>query len=149
MVFFGLMTNRRNIFTDIKKVYMGSHPGRQVVAQHNNDMNAVADNYKEAKVCLIVHAFSSKSAGEIHRLSEFAPFGCIPVMEKWGDEFGVDRYESCSGAVFVNDRYNIMQTAADVVTDIDQGLYIGRERDIVNWWKTGIHWDDLLTTVML
>ena len=106
MVFFGLITRRQNVLTKTTQVYMESHTGRQVVTWKNNSINAVADHYKEAKVCLIAHAYSSESAGETHRLSEFAPFGCIPVMEKWGDEFGMDRYESCSGAVFVNDRYN-------------------------------------------
>ena len=37
--------------------------------------------YREAKVCVVLHSYATESGGEYHRLSEFAKFGCIPVME--------------------------------------------------------------------
>mmetsp|Transcript_29690 Transcript_29690/g.62511 ORF Transcript_29690/g.62511 Transcript_29690/m.62511 type:complete len:409 (+) Transcript_29690:119-1345(+) len=144
--FFGEMTNRRKFFAQEGGKYKESHPGRHVVIQKNHRIAFVAHHYKESKVCLLAHSYNSKSGGEYHRLSEFARFGCVPVMEHFSDRIGLDVYEQCAEAVFENST-NLIGAAADVIAKIDEGLYDGRERRMVDWWKTGVHWERILPTV--
>eukprot|EP00571_Detonula_confervacea_P007098 CAMPEP_0172325964 /NCGR_PEP_ID=MMETSP1058-20130122/55188_1 /TAXON_ID=83371 /ORGANISM="Detonula confervacea, Strain CCMP 353" /LENGTH=179 /DNA_ID=CAMNT_0013042635 /DNA_START=176 /DNA_END=715 /DNA_ORIENTATION=+ len=146
MAFFGLITSRRRALVEASKAYIEAHPDRKVTVQHNNRVIVAANSYKEAKTCLLVHSFRVKSGGEYHRLSEFAPFGCIPVMEHFSDRVGMGVYEKCAGAVFANIT-NIVGAAADVVSKIDQGLYNSRGSAMIDWWKTGIHWERILPTV--
>ena len=100
-----------------------------------------ADAYKEAKVCMVVHSYTDDSGGEYHRLSEFAPFGCIPVMETFGDTIGIDRYKECGRMVFASGP-DLMEAAANVTAKIDQGWY--EDYSHVDWWKAGIQWETLL-----
>ena len=140
------MTTRRKPLFKASNDYMEAHPGRKVEIEMTNNASFIADHYKEAKVCLLAHSYDHKSGGELHRLSEFAQFGCIPVMEHFSDRIGIDIYEQCGGAVFEKFT-NLIQTGADIVAKIDQGFYKGRENSIIDWWKTGIHWERILPTV--
>jgi len=146
MAFFGLITNRRTGLTKGADLYRKAHPDRTVIVQKNNKIQSVGTSYREAKVCLLAHSYSSRSGGEYHRMSEFAPFGCIPVMEHFSDTFGIDVYERCGGAIFTNFT-NLISVASNVIAQIDQGLYNNRSNDIVNWWKAGIHWESILPTI--
>eukprot|EP00585_Thalassiosira_rotula_P025719 CAMPEP_0196235122 /NCGR_PEP_ID=MMETSP0913-20130531/4991_1 /TAXON_ID=49265 /ORGANISM="Thalassiosira rotula, Strain GSO102" /LENGTH=189 /DNA_ID=CAMNT_0041516323 /DNA_START=8 /DNA_END=574 /DNA_ORIENTATION=+ len=146
MVFFGLITKRRTFLTKAADAYREAHPNRTVHIDHNNQPISLAAAYAEAKVCLILHSYRSTSGGEYHRLSEFAPFGCIPVMENFADTIGIRVYERCGGAIFTN-QTNMMAAAEDVIANIDRGSYNLGSKAITNWWKAGIHWEKILPTV--
>lgn len=124
-------------------------PERTLVLKYVNHeaKEEMANAYKDAKVCLVPHAYNSTGAGEYHRLSEFARFGCVPVMENFGEEIGVESFKRCGGAVFTSfDK--LMEKASEVVAEIDRGVYDGRSNSIARWWKDGIQWEKFLTTVL-
>jgi hypothetical protein len=110
----------------------------------NTDIQVQSEAYKNAKVCLIPHAYDWKSGGEYHRLSELGPFGCVPVLENFSDNIGIESYQRCGGAVFAN-YDDLLTTAEDVISKVDQGLY--SSRSIKNWWKAGIAWDTILPSL--
>ena len=141
MVFHGFMSNRRNVLREGAAKY----PNRTAVVGTSNNVGKITDTYREAKVCMIVHTYSSISGGEYHRLSEIAPFGCIPVMEHFSDKFGIDVYERCSGARFAI-WTSVVDTAEAVLKEIDMGLYSETMPMIVDWWRAGINWEDLLVS---
>ena len=67
-------------------------------------------------------------------------------MDHFTGRIGTDIYEQCGGAVLAN-LIGLIGAGADVVAKINQGLYKGRDSSIVDWWKTGIHWERILPTV--
>jgi len=146
MVFFGSMTDRRAGLFAHADEYRKTHPDRTVIVAKSRNIQHIAASYQEAKVCLLMHSYSSQSGGEYHRWSEFAPFGCIPVMEQFADTVGMHAYERCGGAVFTNST-QLIPTAVDVVERVDQGLYNHRSTAIMNWWKRSIRWESILPTV--
>ncbi|KAL9183223.1 hypothetical protein ACHAXT_005010 [Thalassiosira profunda] len=146
MVFFGLITNRRQALTKGAAAYREAHPDRKVVVQMSHSTQHVASQYANSKVCLLAHSYGTLSGGEYHRISEFAPFGCIPVVEYFKDTVGIDVYQRCGGFVF-EVLQNITSTAARVVAAIDRGEYKDRACDLANWWAAGIRWDEILPTV--
>ena len=146
MVFFGLITGRREVVVEQSNAYAAAHPDRIVRVEKNNDADSIGRQYPEAKVCLVAHSYGTESGGEYHRLSEMAPFGCIPVMEHFSDKFGIDIYEKCAGVVFEN-ATNLIGAAAHVIAQIDQGYYNDRINGIVDWWKAGIQWETILQSV--
>ena len=141
IVFFvGVFTSRRQAYTNATE-YLENHPNRTVKITKDKSIRRQADAYKEAKVCMVVHSYTDDSGGEYHRLSEFAPFGCIPVMETFGDTIGIDRYKECGRMVFASGP-DLMEAAANVTAKIDQGWY--EDYSHVDWWKAGIQWETLL-----
>lgn len=146
MAFFGLITNRRQFLVESTNAYAAAHPDRIVRVGKDNNAKSIGKQYPEAKVCLVAHSYTTDSGGEYHRLSEMAPFGCIPVMEHFTDKIGIDIYEKCAGVVFAN-ATNLVDAAADVVAKIDRGDYHDRINAIVDWWKVGIQWYTILRTV--
>ena len=146
MSFFGEMTNRRNGLREGAATYREAHPDRKTAIKKLHNLQGVANHYKETKVCLLMHSYSTRSGGEFHRVSEFAPFGCIPVMERFMDTFGMNVYDRCANAFF-EEWQNLTIRAAEVVANIDNGLYVGREHQLKHWWKTGVHWERLLPTL--
>ena len=141
MAFHGFMSNRRNVLREGAAKY----PNRTAKIGLQHDVRKIADTYKETKVCLLVHTWGSISGGEYHRLSEIAPFGCIPVMEHFSDKFGIEVYERCAGARFAI-WTSVVDTAEEVLKEIDMGLYSETMPMIVDWWRAGINWDDLLVS---
>mmetsp|Transcript_9338 Transcript_9338/g.21702 ORF Transcript_9338/g.21702 Transcript_9338/m.21702 type:complete len:400 (+) Transcript_9338:73-1272(+) len=141
MAFHGFMSNRRNVLREGAAKY----PNRTSVIGTTHDTRKITDTYKEAKVCLLVHTYASISGGEYHRLSEIAPFGCVPVMEHFSDNFGIDVYERCAGARFAI-WTSVVDTAEAVLKEIDSGLYSETMPMIVDWWRAGILWEDLLVS---
>jgi hypothetical protein len=83
VVFFGTITNRRKGLVEQSKNYTANHPQSSVLVTgvKPNEIEAMTKAYREAKVCVVSHSYATESGGEYHRLSEFAKFGCIPVME--------------------------------------------------------------------
>lgn len=149
LVFFGYLgwrsQRRRDILEKIQ-TYLAKHANWSVVYKRSTDVLAQANAYKDAKVCLIPHAYHNISGGEYHRLSEFGPFGCVPVLENFADSIGIESYRRCGGAIFTN--YNdLLAVSEDVVTKIDRGTYAGpNSKSIASWWKKGIQWEDILSS---
>ena len=146
MVFFGLITRRRKVLVELSNAYAAAHPDRIVRVGKDNNIGSIGKQYSDAKVCLVAHSYGAESGGEYHRLSEMAPFGCIPVMEHFSDKIGIDIYEKCAGAVFEN-ATNLIEAAADVIAKVDQGYYHDRINSIIDWWKSGITWETILRSV--
>ena len=143
IVFFGLFTRRRKILHKLSKIYLQSHPNRSNIFSANHNTAVMGNAYKEAKVCLVAHSYSDKAGGEYHRLSEFAPYGCIPVMERFSDVIGIDRYEQCGGVIFANLDI-LFEVARYVIDKIDERSQMS---SYINWWKAGIRWEEILPTV--
>ena len=112
--------------------------------------------YAATKICLIVHAYMNISAGETHRLSEVSHFGCIPVVETWGDtQPFLDHYEECGDVIFASTD-TIVNVTQQVLAEIDnddddvssnnnnkQALLLNKR---LKWWGDGIHWKTVLPT---
>ena len=146
VVFLGAITKRRQALVESSNVYAAAHLDRLVRVGQEFNVVSIGRQYSEAKVCLVAHSYSANSGGEYHRLSEMAPFGCIPVMERFSDKIGIDIYEKCAGVVFDN-MTNLFETADKVLAKIDEGYYDDRINATVDWWKAGIHWGIILQTV--
>lgn len=143
--FLGVATRRRQIYANATN-YLENHPNQTIKIGKDKNVRRQAAAYGEAKVCLVVHSYHDDSGGEYHRLSEFAPFGCIPVMETFGDTIGIERYKECGRIVFALGP-DLMEAAANVTAKIDQGWY--QDHAHVDWWKAGIQWETLLSSVLL
>ncbi len=146
MVFFGLITGRREVLVELSNAYAVAHPDWIVRVGKDISADSIGRQYSEAKLCLVAHSYHANSGGEYHRLSEMAPFGCIPVMEHFSDKIGIDIYEKCAGIIFENVT-NLVEAAVDVIAKIDQGYYNDRINAIVSWWRIGIQWETILQTV--
>lgn len=144
LVFFGYLgwksQRRRDILEQMK-----SYPADwNIIYEQSTDSKFQADSYKDAMVCLISHAYHNESGGEYHRLSEFGPFGCVPVLERFADTIGIESYQRCGGAIFTN-YSNLLTTSEDVIYKIRHGLYEGpSSKAIAAWWKAGIQWETIL-----
>jgi len=148
VVFFGLITARRKkILTEKSFAYLRSHPQKIHVVEkvRPNELQMMADAYMNSKICLVAHAFNDESGGEYHRLSEIAGFGCIPLMERFADTIGMERYEECGGVIF-SGKEDLFETAIDIIAKIDQGVY-GSRAKYLDWWNTGIDWGSILTSL--
>lgn len=146
IVFFGSMTSRRREhLPGLLQSYLKEYPDRSLVISNDHNQTSIAKAYKEAKICLVLHSYSRESGGEYHRMSEIAPFGCIPVMESFSDGIGVPVYESCGGVVFA-DVDNLANTAIDVIRKIEGGHY-DRLSEVTAWWEAGILWEHFFPTV--
>lgn len=145
VVFFaGVFTKRRIAYANATG-YLENHPNRTLKITKDKSVRRQAAAYGEAKVCLVVHSYTDDSGGEYHRLSEFAPFGCIPVMERFGDTIGIERYSECGRIAFASGP-DLMEAAAIVTAKIDQGWY--QDHLHVDWWKAGIQWEILLSSAL-
>lgn len=145
IVFFGLITSRRKFLTEKSFTYLRSHPQKIHIIEQvpAKELQRMADAYMNAKICLVAHSYSEKSGGEYHRLSEMVGFGCIPLMERFADKIGMERYEKCGGVVF-SDKKNLFEIAIDIIAKIDKGVY-GSRTKYLDWWNTGIKWESILT----
>ncbi len=147
IVFLGLITRRRKFLTEKSFTYLRSHPKRIHIIENvrPNESQMMADAYMNAKICLVAHSYSDESGGEYHRLSEIAGFGCTPIMERFADKIGIERYEKCGGVVF-SGKEDLFETAIDIIAKIDQGVY-GSRTKYLDWWSTGIKWESILTSM--
>jgi hypothetical protein len=89
------------------------------------------------------------SAGETHRLSELARFGCIPVVETWGDKSYLDYYAGCGDVIF-SDFDNLINTTIEVLAGINnypttEVQYSLKKR--LKWWQDDIQWASVLTSL--
>lgn len=149
MVFFGAITTRRKFILEKSSAYIDLHPEKMHIIEmlNPNEKQRMADRYKDAKVCLVAHSYSDLSGGEYHRLSEIANFGCIPVMERFADRIGIERYETCGGVVFA-EKNELFETAIEIIEKVDERYFNSSNLSIaLNWWKSGIHWEKILPTI--
>ncbi|CAJ1951948.1 unnamed protein product [Cylindrotheca closterium] len=149
--FFGLITPRRKRLQEEKRKFLEQNPNRTVTLKQVGSLKTqvMSKAYGDSKVCLVTHSYRQTSGGEYHRLSEFAPFGCIPIMEKFADTIGIDRYTKC-GRVLFADFGNLFSHVEDVLRSIDAGVYEGPEEFAhVKWWNKGVQWDSLLSDIFL
>jgi len=151
LVFFGSITRRRKAIIVGSETYLRKQEELSnnrtilVTGVGPGQTSLMANAYKNAKVCLVMHSYSNVSGGEYHRLSEFARFGCIPVMEEFADTIGIEQYKQCGRVVF-SKLDKLFEVAANVIDLIDQGSqYVDFSH--INWWKTGVQWEDILPAV--
>jgi hypothetical protein len=146
IVFFGAMTERR---AHLVESFKRNTPN--LVLEYSQTLNTkvMKKKYANAKVCLIVHAYMNVSAGETHRLSELARFGCIPVVETWGDKSYLDYYAGCGDVIF-SDFDNLINTTIEVLAGINnypttEVQYSLKKR--LKWWQDDIQWASVLTSL--
>ena len=149
IVFFGYLGPRSQRRRDLReKIKLLDRQNKQnIIFEQSTDTNYQAVAYADAKVCLIAHAYHNQSGGEYHRLSEFGPFGCVPVLEEFSDTIGLNSFSRCGGAVFTSYQ-NLLTTAEDIITWIDEGKYRLSSRSISNWWRAGIQWEAMLPSLL-
>ena len=70
------------------------------IGKTEKNFSRLADSYANSKICLVVHSYGEDAALEYHRLSDFAPFGCVPVMERPADTLFVEAYRRCGRVIF-------------------------------------------------
>ena len=164
VVFFGVMTPRRKqIQVQLQQIASQQNWNMifEEVENSGSRLKYMADQYQRSKICLIVHSFvgssitggdnaavtGTKSPGEYHRLSEMTPSGCLPVVETFGDEIGLDEYyRQCGGVVFSDLAYipSVIQTLLSTNYDNAEKMH-GR----VTWWYSyKIDWGNLLELIL-
>lgn len=159
VVFFGVMTQRRQQIQMQLQQIASQQNWNMIFEEVDNSgsrLDYMADIYSRSKICLIVHSFvgegggvnddgnsANKSPGEYHRLSEMAPSGCLPVVETFGDDVGVEEYyRQCGGVIFSGLSYipTVIQTLLTNNYDNDDKMQ-GR----IEWWaKSKVDWEHLL-----
>ena len=163
VVFFGVMTPRRKqIHAQLQQIALQQNWNMifEEVDNSGSRLDYMADHYQRSKICLIVHSFvgsgagagensaaGSRSPGEYHRLSEMAPSGCLPVVETFGDELGIDEYyRQCGGIVFSDLAYipSVIQTL--LTTNYDN---VDEMHGRISWWHYHqIDWKNVLSLVL-
>ena len=148
MVFFGSKTDRRKPTLKAWNQYANETRSVNVdITRRSRDLADLARSYSNAKVCLILHAYMADAALEYHRLSEFGPFGCIPLVETSAETFAIEPYRRCGRAVFA-EKENLF-AALHVILD-----YINRSTDVeqgirhAEWWSNGTRWAEVLPAVL-
>lgn len=147
VVFFGVMTPRRKqIASQIQSMARGrwNNIVLEEVSNSGTKLDYMAKQYANSKICLIVHSFQASSPGEYHRLSELATSGCVPVIETFGDTFGIDVYDQCGGVVF-SDLANIPFVIQEVLDALEKHDATLSRR--IQWWEDRIKWSQLLGLV--
>jgi len=146
-VFFGAMTaRRREHLPRLLASHLKTCANCSVVISRDQHLPSIANAYKEAKVCLILHSYAKDSGGEYHRLSEVTPFGCVPVVESFSDRLGVSAYAAHGGVVFA-DIEELANATKVVLHMIDSGHFDHRINESVRWWNAGIQWELVLSSV--
>ena len=156
IIFYGSPTNRRKIFAEEEEYYKThGYPERNITFITNRGVaetgkvEMMSEAYADAKVCVVVHSYSSEAGGEYHRYSEFAPFGCVPVVEHISDYISVEALERCGRFNFVSARL-VFQRAIEIVGMIHRGMYQDEEvKSMTQWWRDGIQWESLFSDLGL
>ena len=93
----------------------------------------------------------AESAGEYHRISEIARFGCILVVETIADKLTMDTIQRCGGVhfVYLDDmpraiQQNLVYANTSSALDLKE-----RQQKFDKWWSVGIEWDSLLLNKVL
>ena len=141
VAFFGLITGRRG---GIRQAGLDRNWTMRV--EKSKNLNLMKASYNDARICLIIHSYTTGGAAEFHRLVELATAGCVPIMESIDDEFAMDTYNRCGGLILTASYSDIIPTVQDVLDQIKNGTLEYNERQ-VEWWRRGIDWESLLTSI--
>jgi len=148
-VFYGLLTRRRQQFMS---KYVNKDTGTSLsrckldFRKNMRPVGSVAKGYSNAKICLVVHSRIADSAGEYHRISDFKRFGCVPIMETFGDKMLVETLSSCAGMKFADydDIPNAVIRELKRINETSADILRGEQLSIDRWWNVGIEWNNLL-----
>ena len=140
-VMFGLMTRRRQIFSRVLSSNNSATLSSQnVVFRKQNRRKSNIQAYADSKICFVVHSLMAESAGEYHRISEIARFGCILVVETIADKLTMDTLQRCGGVHFADlddmpqaIQQNLVYTNASSTLDLKE-----RQQKFDKWWSVGI-----------
>jgi hypothetical protein len=180
VVFFGVMTPRRKQLQEkLEEIALQQHWNLvlEEVANSGSRLDYMANSYRNAKICLIIHSFFTSNGGnpgEYHRLSELASSGCVPVVESFGDVLMVDGknvmddfYSHCGGVLFAD-----LQELVGTLQAVLYSIYHGNDRlqellgpsmpelaakvdtltsmdDRLAWWNHVVQWDLVLKLVLV
>jgi hypothetical protein len=120
---------------------------------YSTNLSFIQESYHHAKICLIIHAYAAKSAGEYHRLHELATTSdCVPVVETFADTIGMDAYTRCGGVVFgpYASLVSIIQQVWHDITTMHNGNgndYAQKQELAFLWWQNKIQWNRLLVDI--
>jgi hypothetical protein len=181
VVFFGVMTPRRKQLQEkLETIAKQQHWNLvlEEVANSGSRLDYMANSYRNAKICLIIHSFFTAGGGnpgEYHRLSELAPSGCVPVVEAFGDVLMVDGennnamgdfYGRCGGVLFAD-----LQELVGTLQAVLYSIYHGNDRlqellgpsmpelaakvdalnsmeDRMAWWNDVVQWESVLKLIL-
>jgi hypothetical protein len=88
--------------------------------------------------------------GEYHRISDFKRFGCVPVMETFGDKLTVEALSTCAGIKFADfdDLPNAVVSELKRMNETSNGILREEQLAIHRWWDNGIDWSTFLENVL-
>jgi len=157
MVMFAAMTQRR---LPIQNRILRDYKHRWGLYKYTSNYNIEAQkrDYKNAKVCMVVHSYTAKSAMEFHRLGEMAPSGCMPIIESVQDTLAMDIYQRCGGVVLA-DYDQILNVTDHALQAIHKEQHnkshyfagMAYRRNVTaraQWWSRKIQWPDLLNLIL-
>jgi len=142
VVFFAEVEGRRKRFRDM---LVANKTDWSILFEFRDD-GTTKGHYNDAKICLIMHRYQALSAGEYHRLSEFAPMGCIPVMESSGDQLFLEPYRRCARVIFA-DHDDLIETMESVRQELHSGDAVATNFRHVEWWHADIRWEEVLSAI--
>ena len=143
---FGLITKRRAMLKE-KLQEQGLQQNKNnfsMLIQTEKNGDRLRESYLNSKVCLIVHSYIPNASAEYHRLSEVAPMGCILVVEDHADTVARTAYQTCGGVILAN--YSEIPQVLSYVLD-NYETWSNNLTQYMEWWKRGIRWGDVLTTI--
>ena len=150
-VFFGAYTSRRKVFEN-KYINNNGTLSRYKVTfrKKMRPFGVLTGGYSNAKICLVVHSFLADSGGEYHRISDFKRFGCVPVMETFGDKLTVETLRTCAGIKFADfdDLPNAVVSELKRMNDTSNDILREEQLAIDRWWDNGIDWSTFLEKVL-
>ena len=141
VVHFGVMSGER---VKLKKALEEQHPDMTVLIETNTNMTQISAAYMDAKTCVIVHSHSRISAGEYHRISDFAKFGCVPIVETIADtDVGLSFLTECAGMVSAD----LDELVPSIVRVLEEEIHFDDMQARMDWWNNGIEWATLLKRI--
>jgi len=153
VAFFGLITRRRYSFLEkhIDPKGNGTLSTFNIKFEKNMNVHTVTKAYADSKICLSVHSFSPDSAGEYHRLSEMNRFGCIMIMESFGDTFLEDTLSRFGGVMFAayNDLPGTIERELEKINTSSFEELNRHQIAVDKWWEENeIQWNGLLEKIL-
>ena len=98
-------------------------------------------DYARTKICMLIHAFENISAGEYHRWSEVAPFGCVLLSEPIADVLGMEEYQRCGGLIVSSYRH-MPRTVNIIMSSIQANVadWDAMQSRSHMWWMESLSW---------
>jgi hypothetical protein len=141
VVLFGKVSDER---VKLKKALEEQYPNMTLLIETNTNIAQIRAAYMDAKICVIVHAHSRISAGEYHRISDFAKFGCVPIVETIADtDVGLSFLTECAGMVSAD----LDELVPSIVRVLEEEIHFDDMQARIDWWNNGIEWATLLKRI--